>query len=153
MEVNSASVSMPQMRSPQKSLSASQTAMKRKSDQHAALRNFQIGDKVLTLLPLSRSTLSAKFCCAKVCDRLSETDYLISTPERQKKTRVCHINMLKAYVTHNSTPIGTALMAAFAGDSALDDDVTHRSLDPQPAYLPNSEMLRLLPSRLEHLSQ
>lgn len=78
----------------------------------SASQNVKIGDKVLALLPVLGSTLSTKFAGPyEVRDRLSETDYVISTPERQKKTRVCHVNMLKAYNTRDSTPIGTALVA------------------------------------------
>ncbi|CAI5669135.1 unnamed protein product [Oreochromis niloticus] len=29
--------------------------------------------------------------------KVSETDYVLSTPERRRKTRLCHINMLKPY--------------------------------------------------------
>lgn len=50
------------------------------------------------LLLVPGSTLSAKFSGPyEVRDRLSDTDYIISTPERRKKTRVCHVDMLKAY--------------------------------------------------------
>ncbi len=49
---------------------------------------------------MNRDTaLQAKFSGPYVVDRkLSDTDYIVGTPDRQRKTRVCHINMLKRYV-------------------------------------------------------
>lgn len=29
--------------------------------------------------------------------RLSDTDYVLCTPDRRRKTRACHINLLKRY--------------------------------------------------------
>lgn len=34
-----------------------------------------------------------------VASKISDTDYIISTPDRRRKTHLCHINMLKAYHT------------------------------------------------------
>ncbi len=40
-----------------------------------------------------------KFSGPYVMDqKLSDTDYIIGTPDQQRKTRVCHINMLKRYI-------------------------------------------------------
>lgn len=36
-------------------------------------------------------------------EKINETDYIINTPDRRSKTRVCHINMLKKFV-RDSTP-------------------------------------------------
>lgn len=61
-------------------------------------RSFMPGDEVLVLLPVSGSSLSARFFGPYVIKKkISETDYMIHTPDRKCQTRVCHINMLKAY--------------------------------------------------------
>lgn len=88
-----------------KSLSSSQTVMKRHFDCSAVPRHFERGDKVLALLPIPGSSLSAKFSGPyEIRDRLSDTDYVIGTPERRRKTRVCHVNMLKLYHS-NTAPV------------------------------------------------
>ncbi len=58
------------------------------------------GDQVLVLLPLPGSTLQAKFACPYgIEEKLSDTDYVVKTPDRKRKMRVCHINMFKLYVS------------------------------------------------------
>lgn len=75
----------------------SQTAMKRYYDRSSVSRSFNVGHKVLALLLIPGSALSARFTGpyeVKLC--LSATDYDVITPERRRKT---HIDMLKPYVT------------------------------------------------------
>ncbi len=44
------------------------------------------------------SALSARFSGPyEVLRKLSDTDYVIRTPDRRRKSRVCHINMLKGF--------------------------------------------------------
>ncbi len=81
------------------SLVSSQSKMKDNYDKKSVKRSFKIGDKVLVLLPLPGSSLQAKFAGPyEIEEKLSDTDYVIQTPERPRKSRVCHINMLKSYV-------------------------------------------------------
>ena len=50
------------------------------------------------LLPLPGEPLKAKFSgphCVK--KKLNSVNYIISTPDRRKTQRVCHVNMLKKY--------------------------------------------------------
>ena len=136
-----------------KMLAASQSAMKQRFDRRAVQRDFRGGDKVLALLPVPGSSLSAKFSSPyEIRDRLSDTDYVISTPERRKKTRVSHVNMLKAYFTREPVTPGIALVVTSSAAPAPEDNFLHRAADPQTARLSNSEMLQELPSRLDHLS-
>lgn len=66
---------------------SSQIVMKRCYDRSAVSRRFTIGDEVLALLPIPGSSLSAKFTGPyEVHKRLSNTDYVIATPERRRKT-------------------------------------------------------------------
>ncbi len=77
--------------------------MKRHYDRTTAKRHFQVGDKVLVLMLVS-ALLSAKFSGPyEVQEYLSDTDYVIVTPDRRRKTCVCHINMLKAYYPREAT--------------------------------------------------
>lgn len=60
------------------------------------LHAFQAGDQVLVSIP--GSDLSARFSGPYVVQKkLSETDYVICSPERKRQSRVCHVNMLKAF--------------------------------------------------------
>ena len=78
------------------SLSAAQSKMKKLYDKNSLSRNFLPGDFVLVLLPVVGSCLQAKFCGPYEVERkMSDTDYVIKTPDRKKKSRVCHVNMLK----------------------------------------------------------
>ncbi|KAL6477782.1 hypothetical protein MHYP_G00136170 [Metynnis hypsauchen] len=77
--------------------------MKRSFDKRAVARQFQPGDKVMVLLPIPGPSLSAKFSGPySVEEKLSDTDYIIRTPDRKRKKRVCHINMLKTYHTRKA---------------------------------------------------
>ncbi|XP_076876436.1 uncharacterized protein LOC143525877 [Brachyhypopomus gauderio] len=149
----------------QESLSATQTRMKSRHDQKAVLRSLDVGDKVLVLLPVPGSALCAKFVGPyEVLSRLSDTDYVIRTPDRRKKTRVCHVNMLKRYVSRAdshtpavSTPVPALLMTSVSAPSTAyvpeNDGLSFGSLCPPVARLPNSEALAVLPTKLDHLHE
>jgi len=79
-------------------LEISQRRMKKRYDRCAKLRSFAPGDKVLVLMPVPGSALQARYYGPyPVKEKVSELDYVISTNDRRKKTRLCHINMLKPY--------------------------------------------------------
>lgn len=146
------------------SLLSAQTVMKTRYDRSAVSRQFSVGDKVLALLPIPGSALSARFTGQyEVQKCISPTDYVIATPERRRKTRVCHINMLKRYITReNATPRGeprtpdtVAVNAVIISEPTYtcgEDDVKTRHSSHQTARLPNSEMVKTLPSQLGHLT-
>lgn len=74
--------------------------MKSRFDKRSVKRSFQPGDQVLVLLPILSSALHARFSCPYCVEKkLSETNYVIGTPDRKRKSRICHINMLKSYVS------------------------------------------------------
>ena len=67
-------------------------------DRKAKSRCFEPGDRVLVLFPVVGNPLQAKYSGPyKVVKKISDTNYLVKTPDRRKETQVCHINMLKAY--------------------------------------------------------
>ena len=68
-------------------------------DRRACEREFEPGEKVLVLLPVPGKPLEAKFHGPySVTQRLGPVDYVISTPDRRKTKRVCHVNLIKKYV-------------------------------------------------------
>ncbi len=69
-----------------KKLSKSQIKMEQHFDRKAKLREFQVGDQVLALLPLPANPFQAKFTGPySVVKRLSNNNYLLNTPDRRKK--------------------------------------------------------------------
>ncbi|XP_071490828.1 uncharacterized protein [Diadema antillarum] len=79
-------------------LKSSQQTMKERFDRKARSRVFEVGDKVLVLLPLPGDALKAKFSGPYVVERkLGKETYVVSMPDRRKTKRVCHVNMLKKY--------------------------------------------------------
>ncbi|XP_053294792.1 uncharacterized protein LOC128455141 [Pleuronectes platessa] len=84
-------------------LQKSQGKMKQRYDQRAEARQFNPGDRVLTLLPLVDSPFQAKYSGPfSVVRQVSDLNYLIETPGRRKSTRLCHVNLLKPYHTSES---------------------------------------------------
>ncbi|CAI5677731.1 unnamed protein product [Oreochromis niloticus] len=141
-------------------LCASQASMKKWYDRKAVKRHFQAGDKVLVLLPVPGSALSARFAGPYVVVRkVSETDYVLSTPERRRKTRLCHINMLKPYhdrethetVASAATPSAVSA-AVLSVEASADDDLHILSEGQQCGRLANSAYLAEVTAHLSHLS-
>ncbi|KAL1276640.1 hypothetical protein QQF64_036263 [Cirrhinus molitorella] len=137
-----------------------QSGMKTRHDRKAIVRSFQPGDKVLVFLPNPGSALTARFTGPyKIIRKLSDTDYIIDTPERRRKTRVCHINMLKAYydreiddatqeVTNNLVLISEVVGCDMKAD---EDGLLLRNTPQQCGRLDNSAILANLPSHLCNL--
>lgn len=131
-------------------LSQAQSEMKHCCDKKSVLRVFQPGEKVLVLLPLLGSSLHAQFSGPYMVKwRVSNTDYVIQTPDRKRKSKVCHVNMLKCYHFRESSPqhttaalVGPVVAAADAPHycSAGDGLVEKTGLLPM-ARLKNSEVL------------
>lgn len=79
-------------------LAQNQTKMKHCYDKKSVLCVFHPGENVLVLLPLPGSSLQAQFSAPYMGERkISDTGYVIDM-------RVCHINMLKRYVSRESDP-------------------------------------------------
>lgn len=72
--------------------------MKSLYDRRAERRKFSPGDQILALLRLVGSPFQAKYSGPyTVTRKVSELNYLISTPDRKKSVQLCHINLLKPY--------------------------------------------------------
>ncbi len=144
----------------QSALLNAQIKMKKCFDKDAVFRSFEKGDPVLVLLPLPGCALQAKFSGPYVVDRkLSDTDYIIGTPDRQRKTRVCHINMLKRYIARGkgeeskSSVVPVASSALVLPTSTNEDGLYLRSMPTSGVRLNNSEILSDLNSHLLHLTE
>ena len=88
-----------------KNLATAQEKMKRGYNKHAERRQFSPGDQVMSLLPMVGSPFQAKFTGPHtVVKQTSEVNYIISTPERRKKSQLCHVNLLKPYYSRVVEP-------------------------------------------------
>lgn len=147
------------------SLTKAQGKMKRWYDKSAVNRSFAVGDQVLVLLPVPGSALTARFSGPyKILEKRGETDYVLSTPDRKRQKRVCHVNMLKAYYTrddvksqekenHSVHPIGVVCDLGSLVEQQDDSDGSVEFDAPLlSARLTNSETLANLSSFLAHLN-
>ena len=67
-------------------------------DKEANMRSFNVGDKVLVLLPIPTSPLYAKNLGPYVIEKkLNDINYVVKTPDRRKNKQMCHVNMIKPY--------------------------------------------------------
>ncbi len=136
-------------------LTRTQSSMKKQYDLKTVSRCFQVGDEVLVFLPVPGSALAARFAGPyKVVKRISETDYIIDTPDWKRQTRVCHINMLKAFHLRKNLPgaveqkdapvVTTAIcerVSPSCGDTDVDEDgVMLRNAVQQGARLSNYDV-------------
>lgn len=130
-----------------------QIKMKQTFDRKAAVPLFQPGDYVLALLPEPHSALSPKFSGPyQVLRKVSDTNYVIKTPERRRSSRMCHANMLKPY--HSRSEVSTSISPVLlidATSSSHDDELTLAHASQCGARLDNSAILATLPDRLYHL--
>ena len=149
-----------------RNLQESQSKMKVWYDRKAKSRCFEPGDRVLVLFPVVGNPLQAKYSGPyKVVKKISDTNYLVKTPDRRKETQVCHINMLKAYhekpkpelVTLNNrlgleSPTHSKDCVDQVAEKEEDTESEVRlGNDQQPIKLQNSQILNDLGTKLSHL--
>ncbi|XP_068243247.1 uncharacterized protein [Palaemon carinicauda] len=128
-----------------KTLEVSQRKMKERYDMKTKLRNFQVGEEVLVLLPIPGNPFKAKFSGPwKILKKVNDLNYVVETPDRRKKTQVCHVNMLKAYQGRET--IRPVLSLAKVEEKEEFGETSSMSL------LGNSVALGNLPGMLDHLS-
>ncbi len=145
-------------------LSATQSKMKERFEIKSVKRDFSPGDQVLVLLPTPGSILHAKFAGPYLIERkLNETNYVVATPDRKCKSRVCHVNRLKAYVNRTSSdnnsqqvgsPLtcGAATVSVVAKPSTEEDELQGGGFSISPTRLQNSAILQDPSSFLSHLT-
>lgn len=133
------------------------------------MRNFLPEEKVLVLIPTPGSALTACFSGPyMVKSKVSETDYIIHTPDRRRKTRLCHVNMLKPYLCREKAKDETvnasvchsviesnervSLLTHTLPIDVVDDGLNLSMEVVNGGCLKNSEVLLTLPSQLSYLS-
>lgn len=79
-------------------LENSQGKMNSWYDKKATTRVFNPGDQVLLLLPIQGQPLQARFSGPyTVKEKINDVNYILSTPDHRRKTRMCHVNMMKLW--------------------------------------------------------
>lgn len=144
----------------QTTLERLQTKMKERFDKNAVFRSFSEGDKVLVLLPVQGAALQARFSGPYVIDKkVSDTNYVVRTPDRRRKTCLCHVNMLKLYVSREEDPESkssviapVASVVVTSGSGPDEDGLNLQSPLASSGRLNNSKILENLNSHLLHLS-
>ncbi|XP_068240411.1 uncharacterized protein [Palaemon carinicauda] len=105
----------------------------------------EVGEEVLVLLPIPGNPFKAKFSGPwKILKKVNDLNYVVETPDRRKKTQVCHVNMLKAYQGRET--IRPVLSLAKVEEKEEFGETSSMSL------LGNSVALGDLPGMLDHLS-
>ena len=129
--------------------------MKKHYDRKAKVRSFSPGDKVLVFLPIPGHPLSAKYHGPYEVElKLSEVNYLIKTPDKRKRNRVCHINMLKLYSPRDIEVVtqDTPRVAPVVSLAKIPTDlptIEHKFAENK---LKNSETLNNFGDKVAHLS-
>lgn len=141
-----------------------QVTMKTWYDQKSRKRKFDPGDQVLILLPIPGQPLFPKFQGPyTIVSQSNEVNYVVRTPDKRKKLRICHVNLLKKY--HPSVPditIATsgALVAMFDPDQCdfeTEPTIATAVISEEKgdfigtAKLENSDALKHLDEKLSHL--
>ena len=89
--------------SAKENLGLAQNKMKSLHDRRAEPRQFKAGDQVLRLKPIITSPFQAKFSGPyTVVRQVTEQNDTIATPDSRKKTKMCHVNLLKPYYSKQS---------------------------------------------------
>ena len=113
----------------------------------ARKRSFNVGDKVLILLPIPGHSLQAKYSGPYTIEKkINDVDYVVCTPDRRKEKRLCHINMIKLYQTRDPEP-----QEALGNTVCMATAVCKEAIETSPR-LPNSKILANPQEKLAHLS-
>ena len=102
-------------------------------------------------LPVGRKPFGTRFSGPYIVVRkVGACNYVIGTPERRQKTRLCHINLLKGYVEWDpANPVGCVTVPLSARESE-EEGSTPESVD---AWLYNSRECEQLQKSLTHLTE
>ena len=125
-------------------------------DKKAKLRKFQVGDKVLKLLPFQNHTLQARYCGPYlVSKKVNDVDYVISNPCRHKTHCLCHVNMLKPYrekATAQDQGVHPMLSVALEKSTEQEEFPLYSEMVGDSIKLKNSTVLANLESKMQLLS-
>ena len=129
-------------------LEKAQSEMKTWYDRNTVQREFQVGDKVLAMLPIPGSPLKARFYGPYVVSRrVGDLDYELLTPGRRKAKQLCHINMLKLYHEREDSVVNAVVNNVSTEKESCDfsSDIEYS------VRIDNSHVLEKLESKLCHV--
>ncbi|XP_076040903.1 uncharacterized protein LOC143025315 [Oratosquilla oratoria] len=139
-----------------------QIKMKHQFDKSKGARDryFKSGDNVLAFLPLKTNPLQAVYSGPyQVLERQGQANYVLHTPERRKKKRLVHINLLKPYHDRGEGVVGDSAEADPPSPACLvvpevseGDESFSEALSGSCVKMENSVILRDPTVKLEHLS-
>lgn len=127
---------------------------KQRYDLKSKCREFQPGQQVLVFLPLQGQPLAAKFSGPyTILKKISNTTYVVSTPDRRRAQRLCHINSMKPYQEEAQ---GSAQPALVCSSTSPEDEEVLQGLDPTDfssvrAWQQNPAVFSQLSTKLAHL--
>ena len=134
-------------------LTDSQTVMKKNYDRKSVVRSFAPGESVLALLPVPGSSLQSRFTGPYIIEKkVNETNYVLRTPNRRRKTRMCHINMLKPYYARDQPEESVRSVSLVAPVLWNNEDEVVGNIPALGESLQNSNVLNNLQTFLGHLS-
>ncbi|XP_076033590.1 uncharacterized protein LOC143020752 [Oratosquilla oratoria] len=138
-------------------LDSAQTKMKQQFDRshRAEDRYFAVGDPVLALLPLNNLPLQSKYSGPYVVlERQGQANYVIHTPDRRKKRRLVHVNLLKPFHERDEAECSRAepVCMIVPEESDASDECFSGTLSATGPKLDNSTIVRNPSDKLGHLS-
>ncbi|XP_076036537.1 uncharacterized protein LOC143022279 [Oratosquilla oratoria] len=138
-------------------LDCAQTKMKQQFDRshRAEDRYFAVGDQVLALLPLNNLPLQSKYSGPYVVlERQGQANYVIHTPDRRKKRRLVHVNLLKPFHERDEAECSRAepVCMVVPEESDASDECFSGTLSATGPKLDNSTIVRNPSDKLGHLS-
>jgi len=128
-------------------------------DKKARERSYEPGQLVLACLPIPGHTFDAKYCGPyRIIQRLGPVDYLLSTPDRRKTQRICHINMLKPYIVRDNrfvlSQIADICVTSVSNGSNVMSDPHENDFGPCASDVETNFVLdHLEPNRRDELSK
>ena len=98
-----------------------QAETKARYDKHAKERHFDVGDQVPVLMPVISIKLTAQWTGPYLVEnKLSPVTYTVRMPDKRKKTRTIHINMMKLWCPLAAAVFSTSQKPAGEDDPVLD---------------------------------
>ncbi|XP_069160812.1 uncharacterized protein [Procambarus clarkii] len=123
-----------------RTLENTQKTSKSRYDRRTKQREFQVGDLVLVCTPTITGSLSARFVGPyPVVKKVTNLNYLLSTPDRRKKETLVHVNMIKKYEGRDTLPVTLV--------------TTNDDIEEQAEVLANSDILLNLQAKLTHVAE
>ncbi|XP_069163371.1 uncharacterized protein [Procambarus clarkii] len=123
-----------------RTLESTQRTIKSRYDRRTKQREFQVGDLVLVCTPTITGSLSARFVGPyPVVKKVTNLNYLLSTPDRRKKETLVHVNMIKKYEGRDTLPVTLV--------------TTNDDIEEEEEVLTNSDILLNLQAKLTHVAE